>query len=198
MRHNNQVHGLDITVFRWINGWSFGWEKLFVFFSEATKRTDVRIGLVLIIVALIAAGPTTRKTALISLASIGLANTLADALKAMFKVVRPCNELLNVTLHTGYDGHLIKLGSYGTASSHSANMAALAFVMVYYFKWWGTPWVLVAVLTGLSRIYVGVHYPSQVLLGYICGLFCALLVIKTWEAFVKRRKARQELDVASA
>ena len=191
------MHDLDIRIFKWINGWSFLWEKLFVFFSEATKRTDVRIGLAIIIVALIAAGPTTRKTALLSLVSIALANTFADGLKAMFHMLRPCVELLNVSQHIGYNGKTIHLTSFGTASSHSANMAALAFVMVYCFKWWGTPWVLVAVLTGISRIYVGVHYPSQVLLGYLVGLFCAFLVIKTWEAFVRLRNAKRGLDVST-
>jgi undecaprenyl-diphosphatase len=184
------VHGLDVSIFRSINHWSFAWERLFVFFSEATKRTDVRIGIIVIVIALIAAGPTTRKTTLLGLASVALANTLADGFKAMIHMPRPCNELLNVTEHLGYDGKLIHLNSFGTASSHSANMAALAFVFVYYFKWWGVIWILVAFLTGLSRIYVGVHYPSQVLLGWLCGLVCAFIVIKTWGAFVKRRAAK--------
>ena len=76
-------------------------------------------------------------------------------------------------------------------------MAALAFVLCYHFKWWGAIWVLVALLTGLSRIYVGVHYPSQVLLGYLCGVFCAFLVIKTWEAFMRLRQNKANLDVTS-
>jgi undecaprenyl-diphosphatase len=188
------VRGLDVSVFRWINGWSFGWERLFVFFSEATKRADVRIGLVVILIALIAAGPTTRKATLLAVAAVGLANTLADGLKWLFKMPRPCNDLMDVTLHLGYDGKLIHLGSFGTASSHSANMAAVAFVLVYHFKWWGTPWIAVALLTGLARIYVGVHYPSQVLLGYLVGVACALIVVKTWEAFVRRRRMAGDLD----
>jgi undecaprenyl-diphosphatase len=192
------VHGLDVSIFRWINGhWSFAWENLFVFFSEATKRTDVRIGLIVIVAALIAAGPTTRKATLLALVSIALANTLSDAMKHAFHVLRPCVELVDYTQHLGYDGKPIHLTSFGTASSHSANMAALAFVLVYYFKWWGSPWVLVAVLTGLARIYVGVHYPSQVLFGYLCGVLCAFLVIKTWEAFLRRR-AGQNLDIPAA
>src|ERR1044072_656987 len=132
---NNPVHDLDVRIFRWINGWSFLWEKLFVFFSEATKRTDVRIGILVIIVALILAGPTTRKTAIIGVVSIALSNTFSDAMKHMFHVLRPCVELKDVWQHIGYDGKPIHLTSFGTASSHSANMAALAFVMVYYFKW---------------------------------------------------------------
>jgi undecaprenyl-diphosphatase len=79
------------------------------------------------------------------------------------------------------------LDSYGTASAHAANMAAVAFVTTYFLGKWGYPWIVVAFLTGLSRIYMGLHYPSQVLLGWFCGAFSAFLVIKTWEAYLRVR-----------
>lgn len=176
---------LDVAIFRWINNWSFAWAKLFVPFSEATKMPSVRVGIVLIVIALIAAGPNTRRACLLSLLGIAMANALTEALKTAIPFARPCNDLDTVTMHVG------QLGTYGTASSHAANMAALAFVMVYYFKWWGTPWVLVALLTGLARIYVGVHYPSQVLFGFISGILCAFIVVKTWEAFLRVRKSKE-------
>ncbi|HWA81978.1 MAG TPA: phosphatase PAP2 family protein [Fimbriimonadaceae bacterium] len=180
------MHGLDVSLFHWINDWSVQWKGLYVFFSEATKGTPVRIGIVVILALLIAAGPTTRKAALIGVFAILMSNSLADGLKHAIHMLRPCVELQSMTLRVGM------LDSYGTASSHAANMAALAFVLCYYFKWWGTPWILVAILTGLSRVYVGVHYPSQVLLGYICGVLCAFLVIKTWEAFLRVRANKHE------
>jgi undecaprenyl-diphosphatase len=183
------VHDLDIRIFHWINDWSAQWRGLFVFFSEATKEWPVRIGIGIILLLLIAAGPTTRKAALVSIVAVALANTATDGLKHAIHMLRPCIELRDVTLRVGL------LDSYGTASSHSGNMAALAFVLVYYFKWWGTPWILVALLTGLARIYVGLHYPSQVLLGYLVGLVCAFIVIKTWEAFVRRRTGHTDLDI---
>ena len=182
------MHGLDIRLFHWINDWPVQWRGLFVFLSEATKQNPVRVGIVVIMVALIAAGPTTRKAALIGIAAIVMSNSLADGMKHAIHMLRPCVELQDMILRVGL------LDSYGTASSHAANMAALAFVLCYYFKWWGTPWILVAVLTGLARIYVGVHYPSQVLFGYLCGLLCAFLVIKTWESFVRVRKAKAAVD----
>ena len=57
-------------------------------------------------------------------------------------------------------------------------------------------WILVALFTGLSRIYVGVHYTSQVLLGWVCGALIALLTIKLGDRlsqwFKNRREARLE------
>lgn len=184
------MHGLDIRIFHWINGWSVQWRPLYVFFSEATKQTSVRIGLIVIILLLIAAGKTTRKAALIALGSIGVADAFSNGIKSAFPMERPCVELYDTILRVG------RLDSFGTASSHAANMAALAFVMIYYFRWVGLPWLLVPILTGLARIYVGVHYPSQVLLGYLVGCFSAFLVIKTWEAFVKLRQRRQNPEAA--
>lgn len=182
------MHGLDVRLFYWINDWDARWRGLYIFFSEATKQTPVRIGILVITLLLIVAGPTTRRAALVGLASVAMANTLSDGLKHALQVLRPCNELPDVILRVG------RLDSFGTASSHSANMAALAFVFIYYFKWWGSPWILIAILTGLSRIYVGLHYPSQVLFGYLCGVLSAFVVIKTWEAFVRLRARRRELD----
>ncbi len=185
------MHDLDIRIFHWINGWSSQWDPFYVFFSEGTKGLAMRIGIGAILMLLIAAGPTTRRAALITIASVALANTFSDGLKHLFHMLRPCVELQDVTLRVGL------LDSYGTASSHSANMAAVAAVLCYYFKWWGTPWVLLALLTGLSRIFVGVHYPSQVLLGYVCGALSALIVIKTWEAFVKLRRSKEPMSGTS-
>lgn len=182
------MHGLDVRIFHWINQWSPQWSGLFVFFSEATKDADVRIGIAVIFLLLLGAGPTTRKAGLTALATLLVSNSFAEGFKHMFHMLRPCVELDQYILYVG------KLDSFGTASSHAANMAALAFVFCYYFKWWGIPWALAAIITGLSRIYVGVHYPSQVLLGFLCGLFSAFLVIKTWEAFLRMRSSKTLLD----
>jgi undecaprenyl-diphosphatase len=158
---------------------------IFVYFSEATKDKNFKgvtfAILGLIIVAMLLRGQTSRKAILLSLLAWPLANGFTEALKTAIPMLRPCVELPDVHLAVG------RLDSFGTASSHAANTAAVAFVMVYIMRSWGIPWVIVAFLTGLSRIYVGVHYPSQVVLGWFCGALCGLIVVKTWEGFATRR-----------
>lgn len=82
-------------------------------------------------------------------------------------MLRPCVELPDVHLRVD------TMTSFGTASAHSANMAAVATAFTFYFGWRAWPWWVVAFMTGLSRIYVGVHYPSQVLFGWLTGIIVA-------------------------
>ena len=178
---------IDRAIFESINHWPESVAPVFVFFSEAIKKTGVRIFLALFIVALLSANKRTRKTILLALIAWPLANGLTDVLKNGFKMARPV-----VDNPAGVIERVGHLTSYGTASAHAANMAAIAFVFTYCLGWWGGPWIVIALITGIARINVGVHYPSQVLLGWTCGVFCGLLVVKTWEAYVKLRNRQTE------
>lgn len=180
------MRGLDEQLFRSINSWPEGLAPLFWFFSEGSKEPRVRLAMVLFAAYLFVSSPVRRRAVVQVLFSFLLANGLTDLLKYGFRAARPCVELADIIVRVG------PLTSFGTASAHSANMAATAFVMTYYFRWWGAPWILVAFLTGLSRVYVGVHYPSQVLLGWACGLLAASAVVKGWEALDRLGRGKTE------
>jgi undecaprenyl-diphosphatase len=64
-----------------------------------------------------------------------------------------------------------KGGAYGFVSSHAANSFALTFLLGLLVKrrWLWLALVLWALLTSYSRIYVGVHYPFDVICGGILG-----------------------------
>jgi undecaprenyl-diphosphatase len=100
---------------------------------------------------------------------------------------------VNVRLIDEYNGSLLFLDSSGTTSAHSANMAAIATVMTLEAKWWGAPWIAFAFFTGISRIYTGVHYPSQVIFGWGVGILCGFIVSRTWRAY---RENRSKLKAA--
>jgi undecaprenyl-diphosphatase len=174
------VRELDRALFRWINNWPDAFEPFFIFISEATRVTWVRIFLALLVIALLWINRQTRKVVLLALLAWPLANEFTEGMKKGFMMPRP-----DEAIHRVHE-----LVSYGTASSHAANMAAIAFVFTYYFRWWGLVWIVFAFLSGLSRIYIGVHYPSQVLLGWIAGATCGFIVVHTWEAFVRLRARR--------
>jgi undecaprenyl-diphosphatase len=75
-------------------------------------------------------------------------------------------------------------GLYGFASSHAANVFGLATFLCFvidtkfrYLKYWLVVW---ASLVAYSRIYNGVHYPGDVLVGAFIGIIFGFLMAKTY------------------
>ena len=182
----------DVAIFRWVNAsWNtvLG-DEVFRFFSLATKVPAIVAVLAVVVLLHLAVGGKFRRGAALAMIAWPLANAVTDILKNAFEAGRPCVELAGVNLITAYDGRPMFLDSSGTASAHAANMAAVATVMALEAKWWGTPWIVAAVLTGISRVYTGVHYPSQVVVGWVVGIVCGWIVSRTWRAFRERSNVR--------
>lgn len=100
-------------------------------------------------------------------------------IKQQVKRTRPCNETTVVSRVVGVTCR----DSYGFPSSHATNHFGIAFFMLFLT---GTRkrvgigfWVLWASIVSYSRIYVGVHYPLDIvfggLMGSLVGVFFAWL-----------------------
>lgn len=59
-------------------------------------------------------------------------------------------------------------------SGHTASLFAAAVALVMYYKVKGLPAIVVAFLVALSRIYLCMHYPSDVLGGIVIGSACGV------------------------
>lgn len=81
---------------------------------------------------------------------------------------RPSHSEIGPLLHfiNGYKG-----GNYGFPSCHAANTAALTAFLCCVLRSRAIAGTLIlwALLMGYSRMYLGVHYPSDILMGYLCG-----------------------------
>ncbi len=180
---------IDKEIFHWINGWSDGVAPFFDGLSEGNKMWAVRIVLIALAIWLIAAGPKTRKAAIFAIVGVILANLVCDLLKRSIPIERPCVELPDVISHgVGF------LTSAGTASAHAANTAAIAFAFAYFLRWWGVIPILLSLLTGIARIYVGVHYPSQVLYGWMVGAAVGALLILGYRYYESRKQPKPVLS----
>ncbi|MDE5685953.1 MAG: phosphatase PAP2 family protein [Paramuribaculum sp.] len=93
----------------------------------------------------------------------------AGVLRPMFARFRPSHSPLADTLHfvNGYRG-----GNYGFPSCHAANAVALATFLSYICRNHRVTSLLTVwfVLMGLTRMYLGVHYPSDLIVGSIIGI----------------------------
>lgn len=184
---------LDLAVFRGINGWPESLSGFLRFFSEATNYLWFKVLLAVLVAFLIWRGREYRKAGVCALLAFPIANGFTDILKAFFPQNRPFQDHLDIVLRAGWSA------SHGTASAHSANMAAVAVVFVVCRRWWGLPWVVIALVTGISRVYVGVHYPHQVVFGWICGVLAGYLVLWAWGCIAARvnRVSKADLEPSS-
>ena len=88
-----------------------------------------------------------------------------------------------------------KLHDYSFPSGHTC--ASFAAAMVYLKmlpKKYGVPFVILAVLIAFSRLYVGVHYLTDVIGGLIIGIFSAWTAVHLMEYLRKRMKKSFDAD----
>lgn len=98
-------------------------------------------------------------------------------LKNTFCRVRPCGIDPSVSLAVD------RPGSFSFPSGHTGASFAAAFSMFFFNKKLGIPAVILAVLIGFSRVYLFVHYPTDVLCGAILGTLMAFCVYKIFRHF---------------
>ncbi len=121
--------------------------------------------------------------AIIYLLAIGLAITCTDQfisgfMKDFFQRWRPSRDpSLEGLVHLVND---YRGGKYGFASSHAGNAFALA---IFFFMLWRDhkwAWLLFvwAFVVAYSRVYLGVHYPGDILTGALIGLFFGYTFVK--------------------
>lgn len=127
--------------------------------------------------------------------SVGLADLISfEVFKEGIKRYRPGHNLEimdRVHLVKKANGEWDRGGMYGFVSSHAANFFAIATMVAFSFKWnrlWFFGAYFFAALVGYSRIYLGRHYPSDVVCGAILGCVIAYGGYVTYVQISKRLK----------
>ena len=70
-------------------------------------------------------------------------------------------------------------------SNHAANSFAIAFVISFFFPKIKNKLYLLAFIISFSRIYIGVHYPFDIMYGMCLGLLAGYLVISIFNLYIK-------------
>ena len=84
-------------------------------------------------------------------------------------------------------------------SGHTGCMFAVASVLFYMMpKKVGIPAMIIASLVGISRLYVGVHYPTDIIAGFIIGMFTGfiakLIVEKISKVLAKKKEEKLKTE----
>ena len=139
---------------------------------------------VIIIILLWRGGAKARSMVLFALLTVAIIDPTAYYLfKPLFARLRPCHEAALTWIRT-IDGCG---GKYGFPSSHAANTFGMAMLIGSFYKSARYYLYPIAILVSLSRIYLGVHYPSDVLGGAVYGILVAMIVIFLARNFVRKR-----------
>ncbi len=116
--------------------------------------------------------------------------------KDVFQRLRPCHEpALEGMVHLVND----KCGGrFGFYSSHASNVFAIAVFVIFLSgrnrKWLALPILLWALFVAYSRIYLGVHYPADVLAGALAGSLLGWIVAR----FLKNLLRKPAIGAAEA
>ncbi len=94
---------------------------------------------------------------------------------------RPYTVISNLTILVS------KPGEFSFPSGHTASSFAAATVLFYTVKSkWGIVAMVWAALIGFSRLYVGVHYPTDVICGMLSGIILGVVAVKISEGVSRK------------
>lgn len=169
---------LDMPMYIMTKAWC--WIPVFVFLIfQVYRRYPVRKHLILVLLGVIVC--------------VG-ANDLISyrGFKLNVKRYRPTHNLeIGHQVHTvnDFNGNEYRGGKYGFLSSHAANyfgIATYCFLALGSSKkyWWLFLWAGLIVYT---RIYLGVHYPSDILCGGLLGVLVGWITFKLLQPYISKQ-----------
>ncbi len=155
-----------VTIFTSIEIWIPFYLLIIYFIIKTYKRNSIYI---LILIGL----------------SIVLSDQFSGLIKNLVQRLRPTQDpVLGSVVHNVYD----RGGAYGFFSAHAANTFTMAVITAKLFK--NQIYTILiftwAVLVSYTRIYIGLHYPGDILTGWIWG-FLAGLAFYQFMVIVQRR-----------
>ena len=152
---------MDLQIFQAINNFAGRWswlDWLGRFFA-----TDVAYIIVIVMVLICILYKPLRRTIFVSFVSASIARgVIVTIIRWLYHRPRP---ILVTDVHA-----LVVNNEWSFPSGHASFFFALATGVFLYNRKWGIVLYIFSVLMGLARIFVGVHWPSDILAGAALGI----------------------------
>ena len=131
---------------------------------------------------------------MVTLVVLGTDQISSGFCKPFFERWRPTND--PVLMYAVDVVNEIREGKYGFTSSHAANSFGLAtfFSLLIRKRAFTVSMILWAAMNAFTRIYLGVHYPGDIIAGTLIGVTVGLVVYKFYSYIQKRQNRRMRRD----
>ena len=141
-----------------------------------------RIPLILLVIFLLVFGEKKGRIAvLLLILGIALSDQVCNnVFKPLVERTRPCNVLENVHLLVNCTK------AFSFPSSHATNIFTGMILFSFVYQKLRIVLLIIAAVVAYSRVYVGVHYPFDVLAGTILGILCALIIIVLFKLLLRK------------
>ena len=167
---------VDMNLIKWIHQY-FSNPLFDIFMPIITNKKNWTLPIIGLIFLLgFFSGPRGKIALTVLIISLSFTDAIcAQILKPFFERIRPSHlNLEEVNLLTS------KGGKWSMPSNHAANMFSLAIVLSYFYKKYKPLLFLLAILISFSRVYVGVHFPGDVIVGGFIGVFISSIFLILW------------------
>ena len=177
---------IDKTIFRFFNSTTAN--PLFDLVMPIITNQNIWAIPIFILICflVIKGGRKGQITSVILIIAVSLADySSAQVLKPFFGRLRPSHEMLD-----GIRILMGKGGKYGFVSSHAANIYSAAVIFGYFYTKYKKIFFTIAALVAFSRVYVGVHYPGDIIFGGLLGYGLAWATLSLW-VIIKMRAIKK-------
>ena len=179
----NFIQNIDISVIEKIYRFQHNlnselFNRIMIFFTILGDNGMIWIAIALILFL----NRKYRKIGLFSIVSLIICALLVNViLKPLIHRPRPFSELADIVL-------LIKAPKdYSFPSGHTAASFVMVYIFFRHIKKYFIPVLITGILIAFSRMYLSVHFPSDIIAGIIIGIFSGYAGEKLTDGFYRKK-----------